>query len=145
MGEDSLIVRLNKIDADIRHEDDLIGQRMSWLVISQSFLFGSLVTLMEQTVIAGEAASEVKLLHILIPLVGLLLPVLVLVAMVAAQYAMSQWRAEADRICELPEARQLGWPRLRRQNAVSVLGNLLPIVASVGFFLAWVVILIKQT
>ena len=36
MSEDSLIARLNMIDAQIRHEDDLIGQRMSWLVISQS-------------------------------------------------------------------------------------------------------------
>jgi len=36
MGDDSLIARLNMIDAQIRHKDDLIGQRMGWLVISQS-------------------------------------------------------------------------------------------------------------
>jgi len=34
MSEDTLIARLNMIDAQIRHEDDLIGVRVSWLVIS---------------------------------------------------------------------------------------------------------------
>ncbi len=33
MSEDSLIARLNMIDAEIRHEDDLIGQRISWLAL----------------------------------------------------------------------------------------------------------------
>ena len=94
--------------------------------------------------IAGAAAGAVRLLLILIPLVGALLPVLVLVAVGAANYAMSQWRAELDRICELPEARQLDWPRLRHRSLVTGLGTLLPIAVSVGFFLAWAVILIKM-
>ena len=144
MGEDVLIARLNKIDGQIRHEDDLIGQRMSWLVISQSFLFGTSVTLIEHRASTGEATSGFRVLRILIPLVGLLLPVLVLVALGAANYAISQWCAERDRICDVPEVKQLDWPRLRRQNTVSVLGNLLPIIGSVGFLLAWVVILIKE-
>jgi hypothetical protein len=59
MGEDVLIARLNKIDAQIQHEDDLLGQRMSWLVISQSFLFGTSVTLIEQRASTGEATSGV--------------------------------------------------------------------------------------
>jgi hypothetical protein len=36
------------IDARVRHEHDLISQRVSWLVISQSFLFGTFVTLVGQ-------------------------------------------------------------------------------------------------
>ena len=33
MDEATLIARLNMIEAEIRHEDGLIGVRMSWLVI----------------------------------------------------------------------------------------------------------------
>jgi hypothetical protein len=40
-------------------------------------------------------ASAVDLLVILIPIVGTLLPVLVLVAVGAATYAISQWRAHS--------------------------------------------------
>ena len=143
MSEDSLVARLNMIDAEIRHEDDLIGQRISWLVIAQSFLFGTLATLIGLRPIAG-AEGTVRILLILIPLVGALLPVLVLVAVAAANYAMKQWRAEFERIREMPEARQLDWPHLRHRRLVTVLGHLLPIAVSVGFFLAWVVILSKM-
>src|SRR5213593_3267465 len=143
MGEDLLITKLNMIDAQIQHEDDLIGQRMSWLVISQSFLFGTLATLIGQRDLADSAAGAVRLLLVLIPLVGGLLSVLVLAAVGAANYAMWQWRVALDRICALPEARQLDWPRLRYRRRMTVLGDLLPIAVSGGFFLAWAVILIK--
>jgi len=143
MGEDLLITKLNMIDAQIQHEDDLIGQRMSWLVISQSFLFGTLATLIGQRGLTDPAAGAVRLLLVLIPLVGGLLSVLVLAAVGAANYAMQQWRVALDRICALPEARQLDWPRLRHRRRMTMLGDLLPIAVSGGFFLAWVVILIK--
>jgi len=142
VGEGLLITKLNMIDAQIQHEDDLIGQRMSWLVISQSFLFGTLATLIGQRGLADPGA--VRLLLVLIPLVGGLLSVLVLAAVGAANYAMWQWRAALDRICALPEARQLDWPRLRHRRRTTMLGDLLPIAVSGGFFLAWVVILIKM-
>jgi len=34
--------RLERIDEQIRMEYDLMGQRMSWMVISQSFLFSAI-------------------------------------------------------------------------------------------------------
>jgi len=124
VGEGLLITKLNMIDAQIQHEDDLIGQRMSWLVISQSFLFGTLATLIGQRGLADPGA--VRLLLVLIPLVGGLLSVLVLAAVGAANYAMQQWRVAIDRICALPEARQLDWPRLRHRRRTTMLGDLLP-------------------
>ena len=81
MDDATLIARLNMIEAEIRHEDGLIGVRMSWLVISQSFLF---------------------------------------------------------------ESQQLDWPRLKKRAVVSLLGQLLPVAVSVGFLLAWLVILITM-
>jgi hypothetical protein len=136
LREDALIARLNLIASEIKHEDDLIGQRTTWLVISQSFLFGTFATLVGLRSVVGTAAGAVKLLLILIPAVGVFLPVLVLVAVGAATYAMSQWHAERDRICNLPEAQHLDWPNLKRCKLVTALGHSLPIAASVGF-LRW--------
>ncbi len=124
MNEGTLIARLNTIAAEIRHEDDLIGARVSWLMISQSFLFGTFVAL--------------------VGLKGAVVPVLVLMAVVAATYAISQWRAELDRICELPEAQPLDWPDLKHRRLVTLMGHLLPIAGGLGFLLAWIVILIKM-
>ena len=62
----------------------------------------------------------------------------------AATYAISQWRAERNQILEMPEAKQLDWPRLKHRGLVTVLGQLLPFAVSVGFLLAWIVILIKM-
>ena len=144
MDEDLLIAKLSMIAAEIRHEDGLISQRVTWLVISQSFLFGTFATLVGQRTVVGAATGAVKLLLILIPIVGVFLPLLVLVAMGAASFAMRQWRAERDRICEMPEAKQLDWPRLKQRKMVSLLGQLLPVAVSVGFLLAWLVILITM-
>ena len=144
MDEVLLIARLNKIDAEIRHEDNLISQRVTWLVISQSFLFGTFATLVGQRTVVGAATGAVRLLLILIPIVGVFLPLLVLVAMGAASYAMRQWRAERDRICEMPEAKHLDWPHLRHSRQVTVLGQLLPFAVSIGFLLAWLAILIQM-
>ena len=133
------------IAAEIRHEDDLIGVRISWLVISQSFLFGTFVALVGQRggVVSG-AAGAVRFLLLLIPLVGVLLPVVVLASMAAASYAISQWRVERDRITKMPEAKHLDWPRLRHRRQVTVLGQSLPFAVSIGFMLAWVAILIQM-
>jgi len=143
MSEDTLIARLNMIAVQINHEDELIGVRVSWLVISQSFLFGTFAALVGMQGVVGREAGAVMLLLNLIPLVGMLLPVLVLVAVGAATYAIWQWRVEHDRICKMDEAKQLDWPELKHRGLVSMMGHLLPIVGSLGFLLAWLVILIK--
>jgi hypothetical protein len=46
VSEPVLIAKLNLIASEIKHEDELIGQRTTWLVISQSFLFGTFVAVM---------------------------------------------------------------------------------------------------
>ncbi|MGE5444864.1 MAG: hypothetical protein ACM3SR_09720 [Ignavibacteriales bacterium] len=80
----------------------------------------------------------------MILIVGVLLPVLVLVAVGAATYPISQGRAECNRICEMPEAKQLDWLDLKHRRLVTLMGHLSPIAASVGFLLAWVIVLIKM-
>jgi hypothetical protein len=142
LSEMTPINRLNAISSEIQHEDDLIGQRTTWLVMSQSFLFGAFATLIGQMNNLEAAAHRVKLLQVLIPLVGLLLPILVLLAVGAATYEIWQLRTEHDRVCEMLDAKgdRLEKPR-RRPTWVMMLGQLLPIAAGLGFVLAWIMIL----
>jgi hypothetical protein len=78
---------------------------------------------------------------VVIPLVGVLSPIVVLLALYAAASAIQQWRAQHDRLCGTPEGRALDWPRLKHRTAVVFFGHLLPITVAVTFALAWVVIM----
>jgi hypothetical protein len=141
VSEQLLIAKLSQISSEIKHEDDLISQRTTWLVISQSFLFGTFVAVLALKR-EGLAAAFAKLLVVVIPLVGVLLPIVILLALYAAGSAIQQWRAEHDRLCGTPEGKALDWPRLKHRTAVVFFGHLLPITVAAGFMLAWVVIMI---
>ena len=112
MNEDVLIAKLNLIASEIKHEDELVGQRTTWLVISQSFLFGTFVAVLALPGATGMAAAYAKILLVLIPLVGVLMPIVVMLALSGAVSASRQWRAEHDRLCGMPEGKELDWPRL---------------------------------
>jgi len=142
VSEQLLLAKLNLIASEIKHEDDLIGQRTTWLVISQSFLFGTFVAVLALERGTGMAAAFAKLLLVLIPLVGVLLPIVVLLAVFAAAHAIQQWRAQQDHLCRTPEGKELNWPRLKHSTSVVLLGQLLPVAVAVGFVLAWVAIMI---
>ncbi len=142
MSEALLIAKLNLIASKIAHEDNLVGQRTTWLVMSQSFLFGAFTALVVEMNRAGPPGPMAKLLRIVIPLVGVLLPFLVLSAVCAATFALSCWRAERARILTMPEARDLDWPEVDHR-VVRLAGQLLPLATAIGFLLAWVVILVQ--
>jgi hypothetical protein len=61
---------------------------------------------------ASTATRVVKLLRVMIPLVGFLLPVLVLLAVTAATFAIWHWRAEYGRIFDILEKKGLNWPHV---------------------------------
>jgi hypothetical protein len=88
------------------------------------------------------AAAFAKLLLVVIPLVGALLPIVVLLAVYAAGRAIRQWRAEQDRLCGTPEGKELEWTRLKHRTLVLLLGQMLPITVATGFALAWLAIMI---
>lgn len=65
MREDLLIAKFNVIESKSRLEDVLIGQRTTWLGISQSFLFGRFVAVIGQIGGVSAAASMAKLIRLL--------------------------------------------------------------------------------
>lgn len=78
------------IRAEIQFELNLVNARVNWLVASQAFLF---VPLTVST--RGSALSE-SLFYPLIPLLGIALCLLVLLAISAAVWRTLQWRKKAD-------------------------------------------------
>ena len=84
-----------------------------------------------------------KLMLIVIPLMGLLLPFLVLLAVAAAGFALSHWHSEHDRILRMPEARDLDWPSLEHPAVLKAFGAVLPYATALAFLLAWIAILIQ--
>jgi hypothetical protein len=142
VNDQVLMAKLTLIASEIKHEDGLIVQRTTWLVISQSCLFGTFVSVVALKGGTDMAVAYAKLLLVVIPLVGVLLPLAILLALHAAASAIRQWRAEHDRLCEMPEGKELEWPRLEHRTSVVFFGHLLPVVVAVGFALAWVAIMI---
>ena len=142
MADELLVTKLAMIVSQIQNEDDLMGQRTNWLVVSQSFLFGTFVAVIGLSRETGMAASFAKLLVVLIPLVGVLLPIVVMLGVYAAASSIRQWRVEHDRLCATPEGKGLDWPRLRHRTTLVALGHLLPVTVAGGFTLAWVAIMI---
>jgi hypothetical protein len=142
VNENTLIAKLNLIASKTEHEDNLIGQRTTLLVTSQSFLFAAFVGI--AVGVGAEGAYRLplaKLLLVVVPLLGLLLPFLVLLSLIAASSSLSYWRTERERILHMPEAKELDWPNLDRSGTANVFGAALPYAASFAFLLAWVVIL----
>ena len=65
MTEDFLITKLNAIASAIEHEDDLIGQRTTWLVMGQSFLFAAFASIIQQGDVTA-ITRGVKLMRLLL-------------------------------------------------------------------------------
>jgi hypothetical protein len=99
VNEQLLVTKLNLIASEIKHEDDLLSARTTWLVISQSFLFGTFVAVIGLSGRAGKVAAVAKLLLVVIPLAGVLLPIVILLSLYAAASAIRQWRAQHGHLC----------------------------------------------
>ena len=138
LSQELLRTKHEMLAAEIKHEDNLIGQRMTWLVISQSFLFGTFVTLLGQANLRSE-----RLALTLVGLVGLGMPTLVLISVGTAISVIWRWRLQQERLYELPGAKELDWPRLKNWKRTMMLGHLVPILVPLGFLIVWTVILVR--
>jgi hypothetical protein len=83
------------IRAQIEHEDNLINQRLAWLLASQSFLFTAFAILLNAPEHVKIPAFDAKIAVIsqMVPLVGLLSDILIYVSIFAGIIAMRKLRA----------------------------------------------------
>ena len=125
------------IQSRLSHEDDLVNQRVSWLVNSQSFLLTAYaITLNGLAADASKPLAIVqrKLLDML-PVVGVACVVLVCVALVGGLCAIAELRRFAATKC--PEDRLF----LISKPTTQFLGVSAPVLIPIVFLVIWLAVL----
>jgi hypothetical protein len=120
---------------EVKHEDDLIGQRVNWFTASQAFLLVSLAIAHK-----GETAMPTPAnnnLFPLVPIVALSSSILIFVGVIAGIAALSQWRARLRALARRhPELPYVAYEHLIVPAAWSA-----PILLPLVFIGAWVYLL----
>lgn len=125
------------IQARLSHEDDLVNQRVSWLVNSQSFLLTAYaITLNGLAADASKPLAIVqrKLLNLL-PLVGIACVLLVCVALIGGLSALSELRRFAA--TQYPKDRLF----LISKPTTQFLGVSAPVLIPIVFLVIWSAVL----
>ena len=125
------------IQARLSHEDDLVNQRVSWLVNSQSFLLTAYaITLNGLAADASKPLAVVqrKLLDLL-PVVGVACVLLVCVALVGGLCALSELRRFAA--TKYPKDRLF----LISKPTTQFLGVSAPVLIPIVFLVIWLAVL----
>jgi len=131
-----LLSQLTRIGVAIDKELTLISERMTWLVVSESFMFSAFTT----AVANQEKAIVLNTVGYLMPLVGLLLALLVYPGLLAAHFTAKWLKDERHRFeLRLPEDLQVKLLATKREH---VLGSVPAFVIPVVLFLVWSVIIV---
>jgi len=123
------------VRSEIKHEDDLIGQRVSWFTASQAFLLTALAIAHQGKTSLPTTANNA--LFPLIPIVALCSSLLIFFGVVAGIAALAQWRARMRGLI----ARYPDLPRLTNDRWIVVLGWSAPLVLPLVFIVAWLYLL----
>ena len=126
----------------IEHEDNLIMQRLSWLVASQSFLFtAQAITLSGLLSVPPNASSSLveleKLLLHLIPAVAILTSGLIYVGIIAAVKAIRTLR---DSYQSRFGNEQASLPGIMTNDRIRIFGLAAPVLLPLIFIVVWLVL-----
>jgi hypothetical protein len=125
----------------IDHEDNLVVQRLSWMVAAQSFLFTAYaITVNGIASSAAPGLQQQSRLVQLIPAVGILSCALIYCSIVAATWAIAALRREFNR--RHPHGVP-GLPPLQSVAIVRWCGLLAPLVLPLVFIAAWLCVLTR--
>src|SRR5690349_21138578 len=102
---EDLKFRLTRLDHQIGFEHDIIGHRMSWLKISQSFLFSAFAISLSPGKIP--LALEARTLQHLVPVVGLASALTVGLALLAGHQVVRRVQRDRDQLEQIAFARGL--------------------------------------
>lgn len=125
----------------IEHEDNLVMQRLSWLMASQSFLFTAYAIVTSNLTTAAAISANVHLHHLvtlshIIPVVGLLNSFLIFVSILAALKAIRELRRRYER-----QPQPLQAIRLQTSRTVRWAGLSAPLLLPLMFFAVWLFLL----
>jgi len=145
MSEENTVTPLEQyhvVRAQIEHEDNLVSQRLSWLLASQSFLFTAYAITLNGPVQSHVRSFETradKLLSLL-TLVGVVSALLIWIAIVAGVIAMKRLRNGLhSRVGDLLPK---GLPPIQTTGIPFLAGQLGPVLTPAIFLLVWLILLI---
>jgi len=132
----------NLIRERIEHEDNLIVQRLSWLVASQSFLFTAYAIVTnglatQPQSIRSHFMDQLQLLFQLIPTVGTLTCVLIYVSVLAAVATMRRLR---NLYHSRFGAEDPNLPAVQTHAPLRLFGYSAPVLLPLVFIVVWLVI-----
>jgi len=127
----------------VEHEDNLIIQRLSWLMASQSFLFTAYAIVTNALTASASRNVNTFINHLLalvkiIPVVALLNSLLIAASIVAALIAINQLRCGYKK-----EGPTLGILPLQTSRVPRVLGLAAPVILPLLFFAVWLYLLLQ--
>jgi hypothetical protein len=132
--------RYRLVRQQIEHEDNLISQRLSWLLGSQSFLFTAYAISLNGPVQIRlkPYESAVGLLIVLLPLVAILSSLLIGTAVLAGMWTMYKLRRDF-RSCELA-----GIPPVQSTGGALLLGQFAPAFLPALFIVIWLLLMVRS-
>ena len=120
---------------EVKHEDDLIGQRVSWFMASQAFLLVSLAIAHKGETDMPTSANNN--LFPLVPVVALVSSVLIFFGVLAGTLALSQWRERLKALAQ----RNPQLPYVKYESFIVPAAWSGQLIAPLVFIAAWVYLL----
>jgi hypothetical protein len=131
-----VLSQIARLGEGVKAEFDLIAGRMTWLMISESFIFSAFATAIANYRPDHPVVGTLRYLVWVLPFVGMLLAVTVYVAIVAALSAIDTLKRQRDRMMAgLPV--QLRIDLISAQSRQQWWGNLPAHVLPPTLFLVW--------
>ncbi len=127
----------------IEHEDNLIIQRLSWLMASQSFLFTAYAIVTNglnasTTDMKNKYASHLSILGSIVPIVALLNSLLILISILAALKAIRELRCGYEKHGATLDILPLQTSRTARIGGMSA-----PVLLPLLFLAVWLYLLMQ--
>jgi hypothetical protein len=128
----------------VEHEDNLVSQRLSWLLGSQSFLFTAYAISLNGPVQlhAKSYESTVTLLVLLLPLVAILSAVLIWLAVMAGVWTMYKLRRQYS--SQFRSTLPGDVPSVQSTGGALVLGHFAPVLLPALFIVIWLLLMIRS-
>jgi hypothetical protein len=128
----------------IDYEENLLNQRVIWLIFSQSFLVSAYAIMLNsppepKSPLYGELQSS---LMWLLPILSLILSIIVYMSVISALYHISELRKSFETYPKDDTIEH--FPAMNDTSFIRRLGALPPIVVPLLFIGAWVFLLIKE-
>jgi hypothetical protein len=129
----------------IEHEDNLMGQRITWFVTSQSFLLSAYAILLNGIQLSSKINMKDprEALLVILPIIAIITSLIILPAIYGAMLAMRRLRDIFHK--SHGDASQYGLPPLHGARLTQILGHLAPAMLPLLFFCVWLFVILGLT